>query len=202
MEGTSGIGFWEGLEMADKSATLAINSVNSPVSDWIWQFFSDKEVWYPLYLGFVIYIFMKMGWRKALVVTLACVLTIVACDQFSNFCKEFFARLRPCVDPYMLENGLHMLEGVGNQYGFYSAHAANAMGFASSSLVGLKADSARSHKVWPWFICIWAFLVGISRIFVGKHFLGDVIVGLMVGALFGWLLASAGCWVIRRFSLK
>ena len=202
MESTAGIGFWGALEMADKHATLAINSMHTPTSDLIWQFFSDKEVWYPLYLGFLVYIFVKMGWKKATIVTLACVLTIVACDQFSNFCKEFFARLRPCVDPYMIENGLHMLEGVGNQYGFYSAHAANAMGFAISSLVGLRADTARKHRIWAPVICVWGLLVGISRIFVGKHFLGDVIVGLFVGALFGWLRASAGNWIIRRFFQK
>lgn len=201
MESTASIGFWEKLEMADKDITLAINAVHNPTSDWIWQLFSDKEIWYPLYLGFLIYIFVKMGWKKASIVTLACILTIVACDQFSNFCKEFFARFRPCYDDYMLQNGLHMLEGKGNHFGFYSAHAANAMGFALSSLVGLKADSMRSHRIWPPVICVWAFLVGISRIFVGKHFLGDVIVGFIVGALFGWLLAQAGRWIIRRLSL-
>lgn len=201
MEGTTSLTFWQQLEMADKNVTLAINSWNSPVTDFIWQTFSDKEIWFPLYLGFLIYLFVKLGWKKASVVTVACILTIVACDQFSNFCKDFFARFRPCYDDYMLANGLHMLEGKGNHFGFYSAHAANAMGFALSSLVGLKADSKAPHKVWPWFVCIWAFLVGISRIFVGKHFLGDVIVGFIVGALFGWLLAQAGRWVIRRFSL-
>ena len=201
MEGTTSLGLLQQLEMADKNATLAINSLNSPVTDFIWQVFSDKEIWFPLYIGFLIYLYVKLGWKKATVITVACILTIVACDQFSNFTKEFFARFRPCYDDYMLQNGLHMLEGKGNHYGFYSAHAANAMGFALSSLTGLKADSARSHRIWPPVICVWAFLVGISRIFVGKHFLGDVIVGLLVGALFGWLLAQIGRWVIRRFSL-
>lgn len=201
MEGTASIDLLSRLEMADKNATLSINSLHSPVSDWIWQFFSDKEVWYPLYLGFLIFIFVKMGWKKAGIVTIACILTIVACDQFSNFCKEFFARLRPCWDEWMVANGLHMLEGKGNQFGFYSAHAANAMGFALSSLTGLKADHRYQKCSWSWIICVWAVLVGISRIFVGKHFLGDVIVGLAVGALFGWLLALAGRWLIRRLGL-
>lgn len=30
-------------------------------------------------------------------------------------------------------------------------------------------------------ITIWALCVGVSRIFVGKHFLGDVIVGFIIG---------------------
>jgi undecaprenyl-diphosphatase len=34
----------------------------------------------------------------------------------------------------------------------------------------------------------WAALVAISRIFVGKHYLGDVIVGTLVGLIIGYTL--------------
>ena len=39
-------------------------------------------------------------------------------------------------------------------------------------------------------VCLsfWVLLVGLSRVFVGKHFLGDVIVGLAAGVLTGWLV--------------
>ena len=41
----------------------------------------------------------------------------------------------------------------------------------------------------------WAALVAISRIFVGKHYTGDVIVGTIVGIaaglFFGWLSHKA-----------
>ena len=190
------IGILAGLEQADRSASLFINSLNSPLSDPVWQFFSDKLVWIPLYLAVLVFFFLKPGWKSALKCLVACVLTILICDQFSNLIKDACARLRPCHDPWMLSHGLHMLEGKGNLYGFFSAHAANAMGFALCSAFCFKKGSGRKMTAYTVLIVIWALLVGISRIFVGKHFLGDVLVGFAVGALVGWAVASLA-FVIR-----
>ena len=41
----------------------------------------------------------------------------------------------------------------------------------------------------------------MSRVFVGKHFFGDVLVGFAVGLLAGWLLAQLARLIIRRFRL-
>ena len=190
------IGILAGLEQADRSASLFINSLNSPLSDLLWQFFSDKLVWIPLYLTVLVFFFLKLGWKSALRCLAACVLTILICDQFSNLIKDACTRLRPCHDPWMLSHGLHMLEGKGNLYGFFSAHAANAMGFALCSAFCFKKGSGRKMTAYTVLIVIWALLVGISRIVVGKHFLGDVLVGFAVGALVGWAVASLA-FVIR-----
>ena len=177
------------LEQADRSASLFINSLNSPLTDPVWQFFSNKLVWIPLYLAVLVFFFLKFGWKTALKCLAACVLTIVICDQFSNLIKDACARMRPCHDPWMVTHGLHMLEGKGNLYGFFSAHAANAMGFALCSALCIKQGSGRKTTAYTVLIVIWALLVGISRVFVGKHFLGDVLVGGGVGALVGWAVA-------------
>ena len=177
------------LEQADRSASLFINSLNSPLTDPVWQFFSNKLVWIPLYLAVLVFFFLKFGWKTALKCLAACVLTIVICDQFSNLIKDACARMRPCHDPWMVTHGLHMLEGKGNLYGFFSAHAANAMGFALCSALCIKQGSGRKTTVYTVLIVIWVLLVGISRVFVGKHFLGDVLVGFGVGALVGWAVA-------------
>lgn len=191
-------GFFQTLEQADKAATLAINSLHCPVTDFIWQCFSSRDLWIPLYAAVLVFLFVRLGPKKAIVVTLSCVLTIVVCDQLANFTKEYFARLRPCWDEYMLSEGLHLLEGKGNMYGFYSAHAANALGFAVCSALGFRQDRSRSYRPYTACICAWGVLVGLSRIFVGKHFLGDVLVGFAVGALAGWAMAGLASLVIRR----
>ncbi|MDD7552209.1 MAG: phosphatase PAP2 family protein [Candidatus Cryptobacteroides sp.] len=177
------------LEQADRSASLFINSLNSPLTDPVWQFFSNKLVWIPLYLAVLVFFFLKFGWKTALKCLTACVLTIVICDQFSNLIKDACARMRPCHDPWMVTHGLHMLEGKGNLYGFFSAHAANAMGFALCSALCIKQGSGRKTTAYTVLIVIRVLLVGISRVFVGKHFLGDVLVGFGVGALVGWAVA-------------
>ena len=57
-----------------------------------------------------------------------------------------------------------------------------------------RMTAAQLCKYYAWIMYTWAALVGISRIFVGKHYLGDVIVGTLVGILaglfFGWLSST------------
>ncbi len=205
MESITSLTIWNSLESADRGVTMAINSLHSSFTDAIWRIFSDKEIWYPLYAAVMIFLFVRLGWKKALIVTLSCILTIVACDQFSNFTKEFFGRLRPCWDSLTAGRGLHLLEGRGNFHGFYSAHAANAIGFAVCSTIGFK--NARrinlpAHLTYKYCILAWALLVGVSRIFVGKHFFGDVLTGFIVGSLFAWGIASLTRFAIRRLNLQ
>ncbi len=186
------------LEQWDKTATLAINSLHSPFTDPIWQFFSDKLVWIPFYLILVVMLFRVLGWKKALLAVVACGLTVAACDQLANFTKAYFERFRPSWDEYMLANGLHLLESKGSRYGFYSAHAANAMGIAICSIISFRQSKRGKYLPYTWGVVIWAMLVGVSRIFAGKHFLGDVCVGLAVGLLFGFLIGKLAAFVMAK----
>ena len=189
---------WQTLEKADKLATLEINSWHSAVTDHIWSFFSNIPVWVPMYVIIVAFILQRLGWKKGLFVVAAAALTFGFCDQFSNLIKALTERLRPCNDPFMLHNGLHVLEN-GGVYGFFSAHAANAFGLATSTTIGLRLDKRLKYRAYVTWMYSWATLVAVSRIFVGKHFLGDVIVGTMIGLLAGWLFGTLAKGAIRRF---
>lgn len=187
------------LERLDQDLTLAINSWNCRFTDPIWEFFSDIPVWIPLYVIIVAFIIYRLGWKKGMVVIAAAALTFAFCDQFSNFIKASTERLRPLHDPYMLHNGLHILEK-GGKFGFFSAHAANAFGLATCTFAGLRSDIGIKYRGYAGFMYTWAALVSISRIFVGKHFLGDVIVGICVGVLAGYAFGSLSRYIIRRIS--
>lgn len=192
--------FFKYLHHIDKDITFAINQVHCPVSDFIWQVFSDKYIWFVLYAVVLFYLYKNLGWKRATVALVALVLVIVCCDQLGNLFKNYFQRLRPCCDGEMIRRGLHELSGHWPiEYGFFSAHAANTMGFAvGSSLCFKKFDTkGRDYKVYTICIVIWSLLVGFSRIFVGMHFLGDIAVGFAVGALIGWAFASLGGLVIK-----
>lgn len=192
------------LERADQNITLAINSLHCEFTDQIWLFFSNKYVWIPLYLAVLAFFFIRLGWRKAIVATLVCILTVVICDQVGNLFKDYFCRFRPCWDTYMTSHeSFRLLEGQSGYYGFYSAHAANSMGFAICSYLCFKQHDTRfSYKAYKWGIVSWAVLVGLSRIFVGKHFCGDVIVGLAVGLLVGFAMAELARKLILNHKRK
>ena len=199
--------FWQTVHHLDQQLTLAINSWNSAVTDPIWAFLSMKLVWVPLYVAILALIIWKLGWKKGGILVLGTVLTIVFCDQFANLIKFSVARIRPLHDDFMVSNGLNILE-LGGGYSFFSAHAANSFGLAACTWFGLKnclKDSpdpvnAKIVKWYGWFMFTWASLVAISRIFVGKHYLGDVIVGTIAGLAFGCSLGIAASIINRRLA--
>lgn len=189
--------FWQTIHETDQLLTLKINSWHTPFTDIIWEFFSDIPVWIPMYLLIIIFVIWRLGWKRGLVVIAAALLTFGFCDQFSNIIKAATERLRPCNDPFMIENGLHILEK-GGKYGFFSAHAANAFGLATSTFIGLRIDNRIRYRGYGAWMFTWAALVGISRIFVGKHYLGDVLVGMLVGIAAGMAFSLIARWIIRK----
>ena len=192
------INIWQTLEQADKLATLEINSWSSAITDPIWQIFSNIPIWVPMYVIIVAFIIQRLGWKKGLIVVAAAALTFGFCDQSSNFIKALTERLRPCHDPYMIHNGLNILES-GGKFSFFSAHAANAFGLTTCTTIGFRIDKRLKYKGYITWMYIWATLVAVSRIFVGKHFLGDVIVGICVGTLSGLAFGTLAKVIIKRF---
>lgn len=202
MEGVAEMTVLQYLRHLDQSLTLSINSMSSGFMDKVWMFFSEQVVWYPMYAVIAFFLFRKLGWKRGIICTVACALTVLACDQIGNVVKDAVERLRPCWDMNMVDGGLRILEDKGGKYGFYSAHAANSLGFAVCSIVCFKNKSSLNVKAYSIGICIWAVLVGMSRVFVGKHFLGDVCAGFIAGAVFGYVIAKIASVFCKRLGLN
>ena len=105
-------------------------------------------------------------------------------------------RLRPC---HALENVRMFHTNKGGLYGFVSSHAANSFAIAMflSLMYGGKKKIIVNNKksdTWlrcmgsgykapwiPYFMFVWAAVVGYSRPYLGKHYLGDVVCGAILG---------------------
>ena len=183
-------GFAEQLNYLDHTFTLGLNGLHSAAMDQVWIFFSGVRNWFPLYALIAVLMLWKLGWKRGLTFIAACALCVVCVDQGANLVKGAVARLRPCHDPDMILAGLYLPDPGqirSGLYGFFSAHAGNAMSFAVCSS---KAFSRRRYSaLYTVLIVVWALLVGVSRVFKGAHFLGDVITGWTVGALVGLAIA-------------
>lgn len=195
--------FVQYLHHADQDLTLALNSLHCQFTDSMWLLFSNRKAWIPLYLALAVLLFYRLGWKKALVVIVSVALTVLASDQFANLVKNYVCRLRPMWDQYMIDGGLRRLEGKSGWYGFFSAHAANSFGVAMCVITGLRGgDKSRSYNWLAWVLFIWAAMVSLSRVFVGKHFIGDILVGCAVGLLFGWILGRLAGWLTEKYCVS
>ena len=190
---------WKAIHEFDQRLTLEINSWDSAITDPVWQFFSDIPVWIPMYVLIVAGLFWRLGWKKGLIMTLAAAATFGFCDQFSNLIKDLVCRVRPLNEAYMLENGLIVLEGASRSFSFFSAHSANAFGLATSTLIGFRLDKRLKYKGYAAWMYFWAAMVALSRVFVGKHYLGDIIAGAFIGAAAGFIFASIARLIIKKY---
>lgn len=190
--------FWLEIHQFDQELTLLINSFHTGFTDEMMKIFSHIQIWIPMYVIVTVFLFIRLGWKKALIVLASAALTFGICDQFSNLIKDMVGRVRPCSDEFMLQNGVRVLEGTSRSFGFFSAHAANSFGFALSTFIGFRNDTRLKYRGYGVWIFFWAFMVSISRVFVGKHYLGDVIAGMIVGTIVGLITAAAARYFIRK----
>ncbi len=193
----------DAIQAIDQNVTLFMNhAVESRFSDTFWMFMSDKSVWIPAYAICCFYLVKRLGWKRALVIACAVALSFGVCDQLSGLVKHSVARLRPVYSQSMLAGGLNVLEKGGGRFGFFSAHAANSFAFTTCLILGFRYCTGRKYTLFEIFATLWALLVSISRIFVGKHYLGDVLAGIVIGIFTGYLVTTGASLLLRRLALK
>ncbi len=176
----------ETLNQLDQELLLYLNSLHSSFFDSFMYLISGKLVWALFYLSIIVQIYRTYGWRNCLYLVLAIVLVIICCDQMaSGILKPTFQRFRPSRSPE-LSDLVHIVNGYrGGKYGFASSHAANVFGLATfCSLLFRK-------RYLSIFLFSWAVLVSYSRIYLGVHYPGDIIVGMFIGLSFGYAIYKA-----------
>ena len=183
------------LNDIDTNALLAVNGLHDMFQDALWWMVSAKWSSLLLALGLV-WILLHQNRRHALLVLLMLVLAFALADQISSgLIKHLVERLRPTHDP-SLGDAVHIVNGYrGGMYGFVSSHAANA--FAAATFLSL-VIRRRAVMI---SLFTWALLQCYSRVYLGVHYPGDILGGLIVGILVGWLVWRLMQWIQRRWRL-
>jgi undecaprenyl-diphosphatase len=129
------------------------------------------------------YVFFRNHGLRGLWFLFAFGLLVTFCDQIStNVFKYGFERLRPSHNPVIREMVHLVNNNRGGLYGFVSSHATNSFGLAM--LVSL----IFRNKWLGFFIFSWAFLNAYSRIYLGLHYPGDIVGGMLLGLLIGKII--------------
>jgi len=167
----------EFLDQLDKQLFLLLNGLHHPVLDEIMVALSSRYYPIPIYVFFLFFLIWRFRVKSIwLILTIAAVV-LIANHICSEMMKPFFERWRPCQGEALGEQ-VHLLIRCKGSYGFASSHASTTFG-----LVTILFLLFRDKFKYVVYLYIWAGLVSYSRIYVGVHYPGDIIVGAAIGVL-------------------
>lgn len=187
----------------DQQLFLALNFDGGPTLDSFMWWASGKWSWVPLYVFLLLAMKKKLEWKLFFWALFMIAVCIAINDQVaSGLFKNWIQRLRPSHEP-ALEGLVHLVrEPNGNWYkggsfGFYSSHAANNAGVACFFLLLMNV------REWQKIVMLlfMVLTVGYSRIYLGVHYPGDILMGFFMGMIIGWLCYQVYKWGAEKMNL-
>lgn len=189
----------EFLSEIDARLLLAINGFHTPALDQFMFLLSAKLVWIPFYILLMVISIHRYGWRGGLFIILGIALAVTIADQTcGSLIRPLVERMRPSNPNNPLSSMVHLVNNYhGGRYGFPSCHAANTVAVATFlSLV------YRRRRIIIFSLALWAAMNCYSRMYLGVHYPGDILVGAIIGYIVGYaiynLTLSAIFWIINH----
>lgn len=184
----------EFLNSLDTSAFLAINGAHSPFFDSFMTMFTGRYIWIPMYAIVLLILFRTCRWHTAILYLAALAAAVFLTDQTcATIIRPVVERLRPSNPDSPISSLVYVVDGYrGGNYGFPSCHAANSMALAMFLTLFVKR---RSFTI---FIFGWALLNSYSRLYLGVHYPGDLLVGATIGCFF----AGICYWGASKLDLR
>lgn len=181
----------------DQQLTLTLNGSDSSMMDSIMMIITSTSTWIPLGLVILLYIYKNYGRNNLLIVLLGMIVCVGLSDFItSGIIKPLVERFRPTQEPQLL--GLvDIVNGyTGGRFGFCSSHAANTMSVAVFLSLIFRN---RTHSC---ILIIWSLLNCWSRVYLGVHYVGDILAGLIIGAIVGYVIYSIANKYLRNQAIQ
>ena len=172
----------EQLVELDQELFLFLNNLGTPAWDNFWNILTHKWTSIPLYIVLIYLLYKRLGTKGAIITVLLVAGMITITDQLANVFKDGFERLRPCRQEGVMEYARFVAIRCG-KYGYFSAHAASSA--ALTVYLGLILKPF--YKFILPILIFWALMVAYSRIYVGVHYPGDVLTGMILGSGIGFV---------------
>jgi len=181
----------ENIIQKDKELLIFLNALGNESWDAFWLVVTNQFSWFPLYLIFSYLIFKSYGWKKLVALLIFTGLLITFSDQFVNFIKNFFQRLRPNNDP-SINQIIRIVKNSGG-YSFVSGHATSSMAVSLFVFLTLK-----KYYKYILLIFFWPLFFGYSRIYLGVHFPVDILSGFFLGGLIGTVFYKLSLLILQK----
>ncbi len=182
----------------DRDLLLSLNGCNSLTFDNLMMTLTSGVTWIPLYLSLLFLIIKNNENIRQIFLIITCsVLCIALSDIVADLvAKPYFERWRPSNDP-ILKYTVNVVNNIrGGDYGFFSAHASNTFSIAIFFCLLVRS------KLLSCSMILWSLINCYTRIYLGLHYPGDILVGLLWGALVGSAVYYLYYRIERRISSK
>lgn len=173
----------------DTQIYLFFNGMHTPMLDRFMMLFTGRFIWIPMYVALATMLVKTFGPKLAGIYLIAIGVAIALTDQTcATFIRPAVARLRPSNPDNPLSALAVIVDGYrGGKYGFPSCHSANSFALATFICCLIK------RRKFVIFIISWAVLNSYTRLYLGVHYPGDLLVGAIIGSAFGYL-----CYRVSR----
>ena len=172
----------EYLMNLDRDVFLYLNNLGSEQWDGLWLFITKQLNWIVIFIIILYLVLKNYGWKHAVLIILMISLLILITDQTTNHLFKYrFTRLRPGSDPAL--DGLMRAVKTSKTFSFISGHASNSMAACFFLYTVLK-----SRVKYIEIMFLWPLVFAYSRIYLGLHYPGDILVGYIWGILMALLV--------------
>ena len=175
---------WNAIIEMDKQLLLDWNGSSSLFLDGLVKTLTTATTWIPLYIALLYLVIKNNDSVKKVLMIAACagVCVFLAGSLDDMIVKPMVGRWRPARDA-----DIGMMVDVVNDYrggrfGFFSAHASNTFSIAVFFCWLIRS------RILSVAMILWSLVNCWTRVYLGVHYPGDILCGLLWGAIVGTLV--------------
>ena len=175
-------------EFVDFAVLGALREVQSPELNHVAFFFSLLGS--ELLAVLMVVLLILFGWQRRWGAVVGLLVTVVGAQMLNNVLKDWFHRTRPAP-----------VEGLipAQAFSFPSGHAMVAAAFyLFIGYLAWRILKGRARIICAAFLVLIALLIGLSRLYLGVHYLTDVVAGYVAGVAWTDAVIIGGHLLARR----
>ena len=184
----------EYLIQLDRNLLVYLNGLGSENWDGFFLYATKQLNWWPFFLFLIYLLLKKITPKQILVLVLVLTVFFIFTDQMTNLVKNTVERFRPVNDTGLKD--IIRIVKESKSWSFFSGHASNSSGSILILFLIL-----RKYYRYAFLIFFFPLLFAYTRIYLGLHFPGDILVGYLFGTASGFGFYKLFCHFNNKYKL-